>query len=412
MKLEKNEKMSIYSGMASTISVTAVSAYIPLFAIGVLGASNQQVGLITALPSIIGMIALIPGAIWLNRSASKKNFTVISTLAARFLFMLIMFVPFLAPGYAAWALLALIGLLNFPGTLSLLSWQSMIGDLVPEERRGHFFSLRNRLNAVMALLITFATGFFLTYYNQKSAFPYQVLFIVGFLFALIEVYYLMKHKEPPKTMDVKAAKTAERGFSLAIFRYKPYVAFIICGLLFNFGAQMAWSLFSIFHIREANATALWLSLFTVTNQLAQIISMKWWAGAAEKWGNTMVLFVAAAGMATAPILTVMSTNLLYLTGINLWIGLFVSGTNLLLFNQLLKASPEKDRTTYIANYNFLLAIVGFIAPQLGVFLLNQVGMNAAMGIISIVRFMAGLSFLVVALRIDRGLSIKPAVRSS
>jgi hypothetical protein len=125
-------------------------------------------------------------------------------------------------------------------------------------------------------------------------------------------------------------------------------------LLFNFGAQMAWSIFSIYHIREANATALWFSLFSVTNQLAQIVSIKWWAKAANRWGNTMLLFVAATGMATAPILTILSTSLIYITLINLWIGLFVSGTNLLLFNQLLKVSPEKNRTIYIANYNFLL----------------------------------------------------------
>jgi uncharacterized membrane protein YqaE (UPF0057 family) len=114
-----------------------------------------------------------------------------------------------------------------------------------------------------------------------------------------------------------------------------------------------------------------------------------------------VLFIAAAGMATAPALTVLSANLVYLTLINLWIGLFVSGTNLLLFNQLLKASPEADRTNYIANYNFLLSIIGFIAPQMGVFLLNGMGMNAAMNAISLIRFIAACSFLFVALKLER-----------
>lgn len=408
MKHNENEKLSIYNGITSTISTNTVNGYIPLFAIGVLGATNEQIGLITSLPSIIGMLALIPGAIWLNRVESKKNFAVFSTLMTRLLFSMILFVPFLDSTYAAWALVALIALLNFPGALSGLSWQSMIGDLVPEKRRGDFFSSRNRYNTIAAMAVTFATGLFLQQFDKENAFPYQILFLAGLVFAIFEVYFLIKHKEPPKTLMIKTPEKKNGRLSLNVYKHKPYLAFVIAALLFAFSSQMAWSLFSIYQIKEAEATALWLSLFSVTNQLAQIVSIKWWANAADKRGNSFVLFVAAAGMATAPALTVLSDSLIYLTLINLWIGLFVSGTNLLLFNQLLKASPERDRTNYIANYNFMLSIVGFLAPQSGVFLLNGIGMNAAMNVISILRFGAACSFLIVALKLDRKMVAKSA----
>ena len=403
MKLNENERLSIYNGLASTVSTNTVNGYIPLFALSVLGATNQQMGLITSLPSIIGMLALIPGTIWLNRVQSKKKFTVVSTFFTRLIFLFIMFVPFLSQSYSAWILVGLIALLNFPGALSGLSWQTLIGDLVPENRRGDFFSTRNRLSTIIAMGVTFLTGFFLQQFHKTNPFPYQVLFVIGFGFAVLEVYYLTKHKEVevfvPKEKTVMEEN--KRRFSFEVFTHKPFVSFVICALLFNFGAQMAWSIFSIYHIREANATAIWFSMFSVTNQLAQIISIKWWAKAADRWGNTMVLFVAAAGMATAPVLTILSTSLIYITLINLWIGLFVSGTNLLLFNQLLKVSPEKNRTTYIANYNFLLSIIGFIAPQFGVYLLNLLGMNSAMVTTSIVRLVVGCSFLIVAMKFER-----------
>jgi len=401
LKFNENEKLSIYNGLASTAATNMVNGYIPLFAIGVLGATNHQIGLIVSLPSIIGMLALIPGAIWLNRVYSKKNFAVISTLLTRLLFSLILFVPFLGSPYAAWALVILIALLNFPGALSGLSWQSMIGDLVPEKRRGEFFSSRNRYNTIAAMAVTFGTGVFLQQFDKDNAFPYQVLFIAAFLFAVFEIYFLFKHKEPERLKNEKVTEEKSKKLSLAVYKHKPFLAFVISALLFGFSAQMAWSLFSIYQIKEANATALWLSLFSVTNQLAQIISIKWWANAADRRGNSFVLFIAAAGMATAPALTMLSTNLVYLTLINLWIGLFVSGTNLLLFNQLLKASPETDRTNYIANYTFLLSIVGFIAPQMGVLLLNGLGMNAAMNLIALFRMIAAFSFLFVALKFER-----------
>lgn len=401
MKFNENEKLSIYNGLASTVSTNMVNAYIPLFAIGVLGATNQQIGLIVSLPSIIGMIALIPGAIWLNRVQSKKKFAVLSTLFTRLLFSLILFVPLLGSQYASWALVGLIALLNFPGALSGLSWQSLIGDLVPEKRRGEFFSSRNRFNTIAAMAVTFATGIFLQRFNKGSAFPYQILFLAAFIFAIIEIYFLAKHREPAKIQGNTLNNSKPKKLSLNVYKHKPFLAFAVSALLFSFAAQMAWSLFSIYQIKEANATALWLSLFSVTNQLAQIVSIKWWAKAADRRGNSFVLFIAAAGMATAPALTVLSTDLTYLTLINLWIGLFVSGTNLLLFNQLLKASPETNRTNYIANYTFLLSIVGFIAPQAGVFLLNGMGMELAMQMVSFFRLLAAFSFLFVALKFER-----------
>ncbi|RDU38798.1 MFS transporter [Neobacillus piezotolerans] len=401
MNHTKDEKFSLYHGLASTISTTAVNGYIPLFAISVLGATDGQMGLITSLPSIVAMLALIPGAIWLNRSKSKKNFAVYTTFATRLMFMLILFVPFLDSAYAPWVLVFLIAALNFPGALSGLSWQTLIGGLVPEERRGSFFSTRNQWTTVAAMIVTFLTGIFLQQFSKSDAFPYQILFVAGFLFALLEVFYLYKHNDVKEAGIEKERQGAKRKFSWDVFRYKPFLAFVICAVLFNIGAQMAWSLFSIYHIREANATALWFSFFSVTNQVAQILSVKWWAKAADKHGNTLVLFIAAAGMATAPILTMLSTNLFYLTALNFWIGLFVSGTNLLLFNQLLKATPETNRSTYLANYQFILSIVGFIAPQFGVYLLSHFGMFSAMAIISVVRLLAGCSFLLVALKFER-----------
>ncbi|WP_261178258.1 MFS transporter [Anaerobacillus sp. CMMVII] len=177
----------------------------------------------------------------------------------------------------------------------------------------------------------------------------------------------------------------------------------MCALLFNFGWQMAWPLFNIYQINDAHATAFWISLFTVANQVSQIASYKWWGRYADKKGNSVMLFVAALGMSTLPLLTILSTNLVYLTLVNLWSGIFVAGISMLLFNQLLKVSPENERTSYLASYNVVIAGIGFIAPQLGVLFLELYGMNIAMSISSAFRFIGGLAFLVVVLYVERKL---------
>jgi len=81
-----NEKMSKWNGAASIIANSFITGFIPLFAIGVLGASNLQVGLLSSLPPLMSMIAMIPGVILINRLESKKMFTAMSILASRFFY--------------------------------------------------------------------------------------------------------------------------------------------------------------------------------------------------------------------------------------------------------------------------------------------------------------------------------------
>lgn len=403
--IKNNERNSIWNGAFSIIAMSLVSGFIPLFAIQVLGANNQQVGLLSSLPSLMSILAMIPGAIWLNRLETKKKFTAISIFMARFFLLLLVFVPFIPYVNQAWILVVLIALMNFPTALATLSWQSFIGDLIPDERRGQFFSERNRILTIVGMITTFIVGVILNLFDVSAAGPYQIFFTLGFLFGVLEVYYLMKHIEHRRVIPKKAENVKKLDFSFLkkMIKHKPYVYFLICALLFNFGWQMAWPLFNIYQINYAGATAFWVSLFTVANQVSQIASYKWWGRLADKKGNSVMLLIAALGMTTAPVLTILSTNLIYLTMVNLWSGTFVAGTTMLLFNQLLKVSPENDRTSYLASYNVVIAGIGFIAPQLGVLFLELYGMNVAMGISSIFRFVGGLAFLVVVLYVERKL---------
>lgn len=411
--VKKNERLSIWNGAFSLIAMSLVTGFIPLFAIQVLGASNQQIGLISSLPALMTILAMIPGAIFINRLETKKSFTAISVLCARFFLLFIVFVPFIPVVNQAWILVVLIALMHFPTALSTLSWQSFIGDLIPDERRGQFFSERNRILTIVGMITTFSVGVVLNLFDVSAAGPYQLFFLFGFIFGVVEVYFLTKHIEYKREI-IKKKKPALKRFSLdwkeatKFFNHKPYMYFLTCALLFNFGWQMAWPLFNIYQINYAGATAFWISLFTVTNQLAQILSFTWWGRAADKWGNTFMLFIAGVGMTTAPVLTILSTNLIYLTLINLWTGIFLAGTTLLLFNQLLKVSPDTERTSYLANYNVLIACVGVLAPQIGVLLLELFGMNIAMSLSTMFRFLGGISFLFVFLFVERKLK-PPAV---
>ncbi|NKE06156.1 MFS transporter [Mesobacillus selenatarsenatis] len=386
----RNEKNSIINGVASTIVMSMSNNYFALFAIGVLGATNYQIGLISSLPQIVGMLAMILGTVIMSRLQEKKRFTGLSIFFTRIFLLAMFFVIYLPEEYRAWTFVLLIGFMNLPGSFAMLSWQSFIGDLISDSRRSGFFSERNRILTIAGMVTTLLIGIGLQWFDKANPLPYQILFILAFLFGMMEIFYLNRHVEPKKD-HVTDKKRASFGWDA--YQHKPFIYFLICGLFFNFAWQLAWPLFNIYNIKVAHMTGFWISIITVANQVGQIISFKWWGRMADKHSNAKMLAITAVGMASAPFLTILSTNMYYLTFVNFTSGLFVSGTVLLLFNQLLEVTREQNRGSFIAQYNILLAIIGFIAPQVGVYLLQLSSINTAMNFAAVLRLVSGAVFL-------------------
>ncbi|PUB10740.1 Na+/melibiose symporter-like transporter [Paenisporosarcina sp. OV554] len=394
-----NEKISIYNGMASTIALNFSNNFFPIFAITILSASNYQVGLISSLPPLMALLMTIPAAIMLNRAAEHKKLVATSILLARVMFLPIVALVYLpSESMQAWVFLVIVALMSVPNTVANIGWQTLISGMISESRRGAFFSDRNRFLTMVGLVSTLIIGIVMKDASDNVT-AYQILFAIAFGFGLLEVYLLMKHDETPAHAEGPVVK--KKLMEWSIFKHSGYVSFLIAALFFNFAWQMAWGIFNIYHIRVAGATVFWISMFSVGNMLMQILTFPLWKKWAEQRSNVRVFVWAAIGMASTPFLTVLSTNFYYLTFVQTISGFFLSGVVLLSFNLLLEQSPEASRTYCITTYNVLLAFMAFLAPQIGIWLLNLWGVEMAMYISSGLRLLSAAVFFAVYLRYGR-----------
>lgn len=398
VEIQFNERVSIANGSFAMIGINIVSNFAPLFVLSALHATAQDMALLNALPSLMAIVSMWVGAILLANTSSKKWFCIRATATARMFYGLLAVTPFLIHGPSlALIIVVLIALMNVPASLSALSWTSLIGDLIPGERRAVFFGKRNRVMTFIGMLATLIPGLLLQLFPAANIPPYAALFIVSMLFSVLEVYYLIRHREHvDKRPDQATAAFYHPRIFLSYLKRRPYMLFLLGSVVFNLGWQMAWPLFNIYQIKYAGATALWISAFTVANQVSQILTFHFWSRYSERFGNTMMLAVACAGMAIAPVLTILSKSLYYLTAINLVTGSFVGGIGLLLFNHLLEVAPESERTSYIAHYNIVIGLVGFVAPELGVLCLNWLRMDGSMITASAVRIVGTVVFFLTA----------------
>lgn len=394
-----NEKISIYYGMASTIAMNFSNNFFPIFAITILSATNYQVGLISSLPPLVALLMTIPAAILLNRAHEHKKLVAMSVLFARLMFLLIVMLVYLpSESMQAWAFLAIIALMSVPNTVANIGSQTLISGMIDESRRGQFFSDRNRLLTMVGLVSTLIIGIVMKDESDNVT-AYQILFALAFGFGLLEAYLLMKHDEAPAHGGGPLVKKKLMDWS--IFKHANYVWFLVAAIFFNFAWQMAWGIFNIYHVRVVGATIFWISMFSVGNMLMQILTFPLWKKWAERKSNVRVFVWAAIGMASTPFLTVLSTNLYYLTLVQTMSGFFLSGVVLLLFNLLLEQSPEESRTYCITTYNVLLAFMAFLAPQIGIWMLNSWGVETAMYLNSGLRLLSAALFYAVYVRYGR-----------
>lgn len=395
-----NERLSIWNGCFAMVTMSIVGNFVAMYLIDALHASDNEVALLNSLPALMNLFAMPAAAFALRFAGSKRNFCSGATIISRTFSIWIALVPLLPIHNPAIWVVWLVALTRLPQSFGDLSWQALMADLIAPERRSPFFSDRNRATTIIGLIATLSTGYFLQQFDKSLKWPYQLAFVITVVFAFLEIYSLLRHDESGVVQE-HAERDANPLQQLLLtlkdaLRDQRFRLAALTMLIFNFGWQLAWPLFNLYQIGTANAPQLWMSLFAVANSGSQFVTYRWWGRMAERFGNVRMLAFAAMGMATAPVLTVASSNMYYLFIVNIVTGIPVAGTTLLLFNYLLEVCPTERRTSYIAVYNVALSVIGFLAPETGVWLLGRVGMGWAMIASALLRFGGGICFLIVA----------------
>lgn len=403
-----NLKINIFNGVAFSISLHLVKPYYAKFAER-LGANDYHFALLNALPALLSVFAFLPGALMIEKAKSKTKITSKFLLAQKLIYLSIIFVPFLTTVNQPLLFVVLIGLMNFPGSVAIMGYQSSIGDIFRPRERSRAMSLRNRFSDFSRLIISFIAGQVLTLVPktpEDTLVLYQIFFGIAFIFGIFEMVALLKFKEhkteeEPSDLPKISYLTIFITTIKSIPKKKKFVSFIICSILFHFGWQMGWPLFSIYTIKILGANESWLSIMTISSGISSIIASIFWAKLADKKGNSFTLAIATMGMAVTPIFYAISRSLFVLVFFVMSVGVFVAGTVLTLFNLLLEVTPNENRTVYIAVYNILINISATIAPLLGVWIKDMTSIYVALVVVAIMRMTGSIAFFIRNKRLER-----------
>lgn len=162
---------------------------LPLF-MEAIGASGQQLGAVGALRQL-AMLGQIPAALFVERLARRKPFWAASCGLHRLMWLVPALLPLMLAGHTEWYPVAIIVALAFSDVLANLGsapWMSWMADLLPAERSGRFWGLRQGIFSIGLILAFIFYGKLLDHFPASRGLNgFSIVFGLGAIAGLADV---------------------------------------------------------------------------------------------------------------------------------------------------------------------------------------------------------------------------------
>lgn len=417
--------MANLDGAFATAFATLVTGTFLVGFIKLLGGADIWIGLLAAIPSMLGILQ-IPGGIIGRSFPSYKRFVFPGGLAWRLFYIPVIALPLLPlDNNIRLFLLAICVSCAAACTLFVSPvYSDWIAEMVPASSRGWFFSRRNALMTAVGASVGLIGAVVLDSFRSRGqdATGYSVVFGIGVFCAALSVIAYTKMHDLPRANPIKqnlwdgvrAMKTpfADRQFNKVLLFLVVTVS----------GQTFAGNLFGAFALESLNLSFSIIQLCGFIHAAGNLLTARFWGFLADKYGNKPILILTGLGMVLTPGIwlfcdpaTPGRSAAILIPG-HLFIGAVWAGVALCQFNIMLATSKAEDRSNYLGAALATQAIIGGIAPLVGAQLLASLrgDMDPVLaykwifGITMVIRVLA--VFLLIPVREEGALRVRMALR--
>ena len=336
-------RASIRDGISNAVMLGSGETYLGPFGI-FLQATTLQVGILSTLPQLFGAVMQWAGAIRMDRFPSRRRVIVTGALFQGALWIPICLLPFLfgKGDVTVWLLMGLVLLYRGANGAIVPVWNSLIGDLVDPRIRGRFFGNRNRWAGMSTFVSLLMAGCILHIFARwdHAAAGFLIIFLAAFLARLNSVHWLKRYADPGFHLS------AEQIFTFRQFlRRSPhsnFAKFVFFVGAVNFGLAFSGPYFALYMLRDLHLSYLEFTAVTAVAAVSQFLTFRYWGELSDRFGNKKILNLCGWGVSLAPMLWLMSHNLGYLMGIQVYAGFVWAGFNLSAANFMFDAVTPRS----------------------------------------------------------------------
>lgn len=388
-------------GLFAAISENFYLSFIPLFALA-FGATNGQVGWLTAVANLAGAVAFFPGARLAERGPRKPVVLWSGGGIARLMLLGMALLPLVSSqGWLLiWLLIGLNGVRAFMSNLANPAWTSIVADLVPDHVRGRYFSDRNMAMGVAALLVTPLAGRLIGLGNGRfglAELGYQLVFFLAFAFGMVSTFIYSHIVEPVRPLPTTIQH--HQGDLWRILRQSPgFIGLVASAFVWNLSLQIAAPFFSVYLVNEFQASTTTIGVLASVSSLMALFGQQIFGRLLDKKGTFWMMLVCGFTIPLLPLGWVFVTAPWQVGLINTLGGFVWAGYNLANFNMLLLLTPDQDRPRTVALYQTAVFASAFIGPLIGGYLADAISFQLIFGISFAGRLLGMIIFYLFVIR--------------
>lgn len=340
-----------------------------------IGFGDLMYGIMLALP-VLGGVAQIFASFILEKSKKRKLIFLISGFFHRLPWILIAILPlfFKKGSYTLLFLLViLMTISSISNSFTNVSFWSWIGDLIPENIRGRFFSRRATISTIVGMLSGLLIGKFLDAHNNMAGFA--IIFVIAGIMGMLDISCFLFVKDIP--MKEQNYSLSFKSMFVSTIKNTYFRPFIIFFVLWNFGLNIAGPYFNMYMIKDLKMNYFEIILLTqIASNIATILTFPYTGKIVDKIGNRPMLLLATGAISFLPIMWCFTNTHNYrflVTLISIFAGLLWPIIDMGNNNLILKLSDESQKSMYVAVINLFNAIFGSALPIiLGGYLIEDI----------------------------------------
>ena len=377
----------------------ASSPFLPVF-LARMGATNVQVGLLSTMPGITGLVLAIVIGRFLQTRRNIVPWFSLARLLVISSYALTGLVPFLVPReYVVLAVLGIWAAATLPQIMVNVAFSVVMNSVAGPDGRFDLMSRRWSILGLTTAITVALAGQVLDRIDEPL--NYQVVFLALSVGGLISYYFssrirlLDSQETPPVSHGAIGARL--RSY-LELVRHEPaFVSFTLKRFVYLSGITLAVPLFPLYFVRELDASDSWIGLVSTAQTAVLLVGYPLWATISRRIGSRFVLLASTLVVGLYPGLIALTGDQTLIIGLAALAGIFQAGMDLVFFDELMKTIPPQYSATFVSLAQSIQYLSAILAPMIGTALAVQIGIANALLISAALR-LAGFALFALPLR--------------
>jgi hypothetical protein len=362
--------------------VTVAGTFLPVLLVR-LGASGTEVGLLTSLPALTAFLLAIPAGRWLQRRRNIVPWYSRLRLVAWIGYAVMALAALLLPASAAVpAVLAVWAAASLPSTAALVAFPIVMDGAAGPRGRFDLLGRRWAIAGVATTVGVVVAGEGLGLLPFPANFA---LLLAGCALAAVASFSVSRRIVIPDQVMAqdgpRVAMGARIGGFVSLIRGRAtFLDYELRAFVFTAGIGIATPLLPLLYVNEIAAPNSWIGIIGAAQSVGGVAGYLVARRASRRRGGAAVLLPSMLAAALVPAAMALLHDLPVVAALALLGGLAMAGTQLGLFNELMKRVPREHGVTFSSVDQTLQNLGLIIAPSVGGLLAVAIGVRPGLAV--------------------------------